>query len=96
MEEWPDNLTGAITLVLLVAAGLTAVASVFMLWLYKRAVLRSMRRASHAHAMPNPLTPQRSPSTHDSPLALRVTDGIALDGRRTSLSRERRSDYRIS
>jgi len=78
-------LTGAVPALLLASAALTAPLSLFLLWLYRRAVLRSMA----AQAGTAPLAePPRIASTADAPpLRIRVVDATAVDGVGTPIYR---------
>ncbi len=53
-------LTGALPAVIIVSALLTAVVSVFLLWLYRRAVVRAMNEQSGVAAAPGDTQPMTS------------------------------------
>ncbi len=73
-------LTGALPLIILVSAGLTALVSVLLLKLYRRAVIRSMGAAGGSKATPG-VAEAPSPASDSSPLTITViNDEKALSG----------------
>lgn len=60
-------LTGILPAVMLASAGLTAVVSIFLLWLYRNAVLRSMRATTGSIDIGMPSTEAATRSTGNAP-----------------------------
>ena len=67
-------LTGALPAIIVVAAALTALASIFLLWLYRRAVIHAMRTQAGVVSAPVASTHVSSRALSGSPPALTIID----------------------
>lgn len=80
-------LTGMLPFIVLVSAGLTAAASFFLLWLYRRAVLRSMgTQAAVSACPPTPRIKADQRSASDIPPVIPVKSTNEYDSADTSES----------
>ncbi|MES9853200.1 MAG: hypothetical protein ABW170_15400 [Candidatus Thiodiazotropha sp. L084R] len=82
--ELTTAMTGVLPFIILVSSPLTMIFSVFLLWLYRRAVIRSMR-GNGGSSMPDEVAGAKVSAQESPPLRIRlIKDKVLLHGRAES------------